>query len=171
MIKKSLTLISSSFLVLSLVACGGDTNMSNHNDANTLTPSSTSKAHFEAGKFGTITLTRSYEIPKDAIFIDVRNDWERAKGFAAGSVGGVVYEFRENGGGGHRKVRDEFVDEVLSKVHGDKNKHIILICASSSRTKKAAKLLADKGFGYVEHIKGGYEAWDDMDLPENKITN
>ncbi len=156
-------------MVLSLVACGGDN--SDNNGASTLAPSSVSQAHFEVGKFAEITLTRSYKIPEDAIFLDVRNDWERARGFAVSSVGGVVYEFRENGGGGQRKVRDEFVDEVLAKVNGDKNKHIILICASSSRTKKAAKLLADNGFGYVEHIKGGFEAWDDMDLPENKVTN
>ncbi len=168
------TILGSTLLILALVACGGGNSTADServSELSQLDNGNSSKPHFEAGKFGEITLTRSYTIPSDALFIDVRNDWERVNGYAAGSIGGVVYEYRENGGGGQRKVRDEFVDEVLAKVHGDKNKHIILICHSSSRTKKAEKLLADNGFSYVEHILGGFSRWDALDLPVEKSVN
>ncbi len=115
------------------------------------------------GNYKEIVLTSSFEVPDDAIFIDVRNGWERDAGYPVGSIGDVVYEWRPKNK--PRSKNDHFVEDVLKVVQNDKNKHIILICHSSSRTKKAAKLLAENGFTNVEHIKGGLKAWKANNLP------
>ncbi len=129
----------------------------------------------EDGNYKEITLTKEFKIPSDAVFIDVRNSWERSlsAGYPAGSIGGdVVYEWRTpNADRTGEKVPKErnkngnFINDVLAKIDKDNTKHIILICHSGSRTKKAAKLLADNNFTNVEHIKGGFNSWNANDLP------
>ncbi len=129
-----------------------------------------------AGTYGTITLENGYKIPKDALFIDIRNEWERQNweeeenqlvntSLPLGSVGNAVYEYRDPNGQNPREVRDAFVDEVLDLAKRNKHRHIILICHSSSRTKKAAKLLSENGFTYIEQIEGGLIEWNAYHLP------
>ncbi len=133
----------------------------------------------EDGNYSEITLTRAFQIPSDALFIDVRNDWERKldDGYPAGSLN-AVYEWRTPNASRtaedttkQRSLNSNFVDDVLKLANGDKSKHIILICHSGSRTKKAAKLLAENGFTNVEHIIGGFNAWNANDLPVEHFTN
>ncbi len=133
------------------------------------------KKIYAQGEFGNIDLNSSYKIPKEAIFLDVRNSWERDgwkedqnswinPNLAQGSIGGAIYEYRDEKDSANRHKRVEFVDEVLDIVNGDKKQHIILICNTSSRTKKAAKLLADNNFTFVDHIVGGMKAWKNEKL-------
>ena len=136
---------------------------------------------YKQGEFGKIDLNSRYKIPQDAIFLDIRNDWERVQKWreesdkngkiiwnnsklALGSIGGAVYEYRDEKGDKDKKVREEFIDEVLAISNNDKNQRLILICNSSSRTKKASKLLSDNNFTFVEHIVGGLSAWKDANL-------
>ncbi len=132
---------------------------------------------FKDGEFGRIDLTQEqYDklgqndgkiVLDGGILIDVRNLWERE------NVGQpieaekalLVYEIRELGANGRedygkRRPNPNFVKEVTDYVHGDKNRKIILICHSGSRTQKAAKLLSKNGFTNVYDIEGGYNEWE-----------
>ena len=158
-----------------------DTSVSDKNSSTNIdTPKQTaSKPLFEDGKFGQIILSdhTRYEdiIAKDALFIDIRNNWEREYyGYAKGSRNSIdgyklVYEIREpNGRGGYDDSQnnyEEFKQNLLKVVKNDKFRHIILICHSSGRTKRAAKALAEDGFRSVEHIVGGLNEWEDVGLP------
>jgi rhodanese-related sulfurtransferase len=180
-------------LVLSLTACGGDNDSGDEAVASLATSDTTTAKSddkvalsnpgpFSKGDFGEITLSQGYVIPLDAVFIDIRNEWER-KVNPKGSVR-ATYEIRAVGADGKedksikRKMNENFVSDVLNlpAVAHDRNKHIILICASGSRSgahgektkDSAAKLLSDNGFTYVEHIKHGMwdpEGWMDKKLP------
>ena len=103
-------------------------------------------AEFPAGKYGEINVTADYVFPEDALFLDVRNDYERYEKdvhggrHAKGSVAGAIYEFRPS----PKRVNENFISDVLSHpdVNNDRSRYIILICNSSSRTKKAAEWLS-----------------------------
>ncbi len=161
-----------------------ESNSSNNTNTTLPAPSSVVIASeiYENGEFGEIELNSTYEIPKDAIFLDIRNDWERVQKWkeesdksggiiwnnsklALGSIGGAVYEYRDEEGNKKKKVREEFIDEVLAISKDNKQQRLVLICNSSSRTKKASKLLSDNNFTFVEHIVGGISAWRDANLP------
>jgi rhodanese-related sulfurtransferase len=138
---------------------------------------------YSSGDYGEIDLNPNYHIPPNAYFVDIRNDWERDVfgGYAKGSVI-VTYEFREEHDADEREdtskreLNPDFVQEISDLVHGDKDAHIILICATGGRTgaygdrseRSAAKLLSENGFRAVEHIKGGVfgdNNWQDNNLP------
>jgi rhodanese-related sulfurtransferase len=138
---------------------------------------------YNSGDYGEIDLNPNYHIPPNSYFVDIRNDWERDVygGYARGSVI-VTYEFREeheadeNEDRSKRAKNQNFVQEISDLVHGDKDAHIILICATGGRTgaygnrseSSAAKLLSENGFRAVEHIKGGVfgdNNWRDNNLP------
>ncbi|OQX73637.1 MAG: hypothetical protein B6D59_05020 [Campylobacteraceae bacterium 4484_4] len=176
-----------------LSGCGGGTpqSVSTSSDQPTLSQSPDTSDSEESspprtgpytipGTYGTITLENGYKIPKDALFIDIRNDWERQNwqqdgdelvnpNLPQGSVGNAVYEYRDQNRQNPRQVRDEFVDEVLNLAKNNKHRHIILICHSSSRTKKAAKLLSENGFTYIEQIDGGLNEWNAYHLPVGTV--
>ena len=133
---------------------------------------------FKDGKFGRIDLDDSKydslardegsKVVDGATFIDIRNLWEREYiGQPKEVISDViVYQIREDNGHGseiqgHRKLNKDFVKEVLKAVGGDKNKKIVLICHSGSRSSAAAKLLSENGFTNVYDIKGGFNAWED----------
>ena len=55
----------------------------------------------------------------------------------------------------------------LDKI--DKNEPVFLICRTDNRSREAAKILANAGFGKVVVIKGGTEAWRDAGLPMKEV--
>ena len=125
---------------------------------------------FPSGEYGSITLTPDWTVPKGAIFIDIRNDWERVEFRAVGTVGGAVYEYREQGGdGSERYLTSDFYENVLT-LAGSESREIILICHSASRTSKAAKFLSDNGFTNVWHIANGMNSWVQV-KPNETIFN
>jgi len=125
---------------------------------------------FPPGVHGDITLSPSWTVPDGALFLDVRNDWERVDFRAAGTVGGAVYEYRERGGNGsERYINSDFHANVLA-LAGSEHRQVILICHSGSRTTSASKLLADNGFTNVWHIVGGMNSWIQM-KPNETIVN
>jgi len=125
---------------------------------------------FSTGKFGRIDINdEKYDtlgvndgdkVVEGAVFVDVRNLWEREAGQPVEVVKDlVIYEIRnEQRDGDH--LNTEFVNEMTTLVNGDKNKKIVLICHTGSRTQKAAKLLLENGFTNVYDIEGGYAEWE-----------
>ncbi len=162
---------SSDKTALSPLSLVSDNNISSEKQAIVIKP-----GPYKRGEFGTVDINSSYKVPKDAIFLDIRNDWEREDKWrekngiwsnsklASGSVGGAVYEYRDEKGQESRKVRSEFVDEVLKLSNNNIHQRLLLICNTSSRTKKAAKLLSDNNFTYVEHVNGGLSKWEKTGL-------
>lgn len=47
----------------------------------------------------------------------------------------------------------------------EKNEPVYLICQTSNRSREAAKILAENGFGKVVVISGGTNAWREAGLP------
>ena len=125
---------------------------------------------FPPGVHGDITLSPSWTVPSGALFLDVRNDWERVDFRAAGTVGGAVYEYRERGGNGsERYISSDFHSNVLA-LAGSEHRQVILICHSGSRTTSASKFLSDNGFTNVWHIVGGMNSWIQV-KPNETIVN
>jgi rhodanese-related sulfurtransferase len=186
--KKFLTVLVFIGLVFGFNGCGGGSSSDNNttkgqnfgNDgekggqrgSKTSTP-----GPFTNGEFGRINIndTKYSSLGRDeggkvvegAVFVDIRNQWERENGQPLEAVKDlIVYEYRKsNGQGGedkgHRYVRtNEFINEMNGLVKGDKNRKIVLICHSGSRTQKAAKLLSENGFTNVYDIDGGYIKWE-----------
>lgn len=81
--------------------------------------------------------------------IDIRrpSEW-RKTGVPEGSVGISLQNFS-------RKVRGEFLGDVLAAVDGDKDNLIALICASGGRSAWALALLQEAGFSRVHDISEG----------------
>lgn len=52
--------------------------------------------------------------------------------------------------------KDQFADRIK---YLDKNKPVLVYCASGVRSASAAKWLLDKGFKEVQNLKGGLTAW------------
>jgi len=169
-----------------IVACGSSSNNGDDRKPTSLSDKNEIKSQdklskpgpFKKGEFGRIDLDDSKysslardegsKVVDGATFIDIRNLWEREYVGQPKEVISdvIVYQFRkDNGHGyeiqGHRKLNDKFVDEVLKAVGGDKNKKIVLICHTGSRSSAAAKLLSENGFTNVYDIKGGFNAWED----------
>ena len=120
---------------------------------------------FKDGEFGRFDLDQ-YQSPKDiigedGILIDVRNQYERENGQAMEADPAiVVYEFRTPERDNDH-LNPDFVKEITELVKGDKNRKIILICHTGSRSQRAAKLLSENGFTNVYDIEGGFSAWED----------
>lgn len=163
-----LSIVFSIVLMASFTACGssGSGGSPNNSDPET----GMEPGPFVAGEYGEITLTSDWTVPDNAIFLDIRNDWERVTSRAAGSVGGAIYEYREpNGDGSERYINPNFYEDVLA-LSDSEHKEIILICHSGSRTAFAAKLLSDNGFSNVWHILGGMNSWTQI-KPSETLTN
>lgn len=137
---------------------------------NTLNKTQSQPGPFSAGKFGRIDLTqKQYDtlgindgknVLDGGELIDIRNLYERKNSQPVEAVKNLlVYEIREDNGRGKRSLNPDFVKEVTAFVGGDKNKKIVLICHSGSRSAKAAKLLSDNGFTNVYDIQGGLNEW------------
>lgn len=66
-----------------------------------------------------------------------------------------------------RGMLEFYADESLPyhKPEFDKNKRIILHCASGGRSALAAATLKTMGYNNVAHLDGGLKAWKDAGLP------
>ncbi|MBS1731317.1 MAG: rhodanese-like domain-containing protein [Bacteroidetes bacterium] len=51
------------------------------------------------------------------------------------------------------------------KKEFNKEKRIILYCASSGRSALAVKTLKEMGYTHIAHINGGFKAWKEAGLP------
>jgi rhodanese-related sulfurtransferase len=97
------------------------------------------------------------EIAKDdVVVIDIREPEEvKQNGKIAGSLNAP------------RGMLEFYADSSLPyhKPEFNKEKRIILYCASSGRSALAAKTLKEMGYGKVAHIEGGINAWKASGLP------
>jgi rhodanese-related sulfurtransferase len=57
------------------------------------------------------------------------------------------------------------LEQRLSELAGYKNKPVVLICRSGSRSGKAQKLLQQAGFSAASNVEGGMVAWQKAGLP------
>jgi rhodanese-related sulfurtransferase len=168
MMKRLLALLFSLILMTGLTACGGGSD--NTTPVNPDVPAVEQPGPFGPGEFGTISLTADWQVPEGALFLDIRNDWERINIRAEGSVGGAVYEYRApNGNGSERHLMSDFNANVLT-LAGSPNRQIILICHSGSRTQAAARQLSNNGFTNVYMIEGGMNTWSAI-KPAETIYN
>lgn len=91
------------------------------------------------------------EITKDnVVVIDIREPEEvKQNGKIAGSINAP------------RGMLEFYADSSLPyhRPEFNKEKRIILYCASSGRSALAAKTLKEMGYGKVAHIEGGINAW------------
>lgn len=85
----------------------------------------------------------------DILFLDVREPQERRKGTVPGSVGvprGLL----------------EFMADPASPLHEPKlerEKPVVIFCASGGRSALAGKTLQEMGFSDVRNLTGGFAAW------------
>lgn len=86
------------------------------------------------------------------ILVDVREPEEVEKN---GKIAGAILA--------PRGMLEFYADSTLSyyKPEFDKNKRIILHCASGGRSALAAKTLKEMGYKNVAHLDGGFKAWKD----------
>jgi rhodanese-related sulfurtransferase len=66
-----------------------------------------------------------------------------------------------------RGLLEFYADEAHSfhKPEFDKNKRIIVHCASGGRSTLASKTLKDMGYTNVANLEGGFTAWKNAGLP------
>jgi rhodanese-related sulfurtransferase len=91
-----------------------------------------------------------------ATLIDIRESEELKQN---GRIGGSVHA--------PRGMLEFYADESLPyhKPEFDKNKRIILHCASGGRSALAASTLKQMGYENVAHLDGGLKAWKEAGLP------
>lgn len=85
----------------------------------------------------------------DAVFVDVREAGERARGFIPGSVHAA-------------RGFLEFIADPEGPMHNptlSPDKRLVLYCGSGGRSLLAAKTLHDMGFPKVCSLAGGFSAW------------
>ncbi len=76
--------------------------------------------------------------------IDVREPHEWAStGLPQGAVGATLQD-------------EDFVDQVLAAVGGDKSAPIALSCRTGRRSERAAKVLSEAGFTDVSNLREGF---------------
>src|SRR5688572_24266061 len=66
-----------------------------------------------------------------------------------------------------RGMLEFYADETLPyhRPEFDKNKRLILHCASGGRSALAAATLKEMGYDNVAHLDGGLKAWKDAGMP------
>lgn len=84
-----------------------------------------------------------------ALLLDVREDDERATGYAAGSIG------VPNGG----------VELRIATLAASRDQEILAICASGGRSLLAARTLRELGYANARSVRGGHARWRDEGLP------
>lgn len=95
-----------------------------------------------------VTLDNAEEFKKrlndsDAQLIDVRTPEEFANGKIANATNSNFFD----------------ADFKAQMNQLDKNKPVLVYCASGGRSAKAVALLKDLGFVEIHELKGGYNAW------------
>jgi|SRR5690242_4549969 len=100
------------------------------------------------------------EISKNnAILIDIRESEELNQN---GKIEGALHA--------PRGMLEFYADSSLPyhKPEFDKNKRLILQCASGGRSALAVKTLKEMGYENVAHLDGGLKAWNEAGLPVTK---
>ena len=92
----------------------------------------------------------------DVVLIDIRESDELAQN---GKIAGSVHA--------PRGMMEFYADSTLPyhKKEFDKNKRIILHCASGGRSALASQTLKQMGYENVAHLDGGLKAWKEAGLP------
>ncbi|HEY0356440.1 MAG TPA: rhodanese-like domain-containing protein [Flavisolibacter sp.] len=92
----------------------------------------------------------------NATLVDIRESEELQQN---GKIPGSVHA--------PRGMLEFYADSSLPyhKPEFDKNKRIILHCASGGRSALAASTLKDMGYENVAHLDGGIKAWKEEGLP------
>lgn len=57
------------------------------------------------------------------------------------------------------------LEEQLTTLETYKNKDVLVVCQSGTRTSAACKILAKAGFEKLLSLKGGMQSWEDNKLP------
>jgi rhodanese-related sulfurtransferase len=60
--------------------------------------------------------------------------------------------------------------EQLNTLEKYKNKSILVVCQSGTRSSQACKLLISNGFGNISNLDGGMQSWEDYKFPI-KVTS
>jgi len=85
--------------------------------------------------------------PIPFMLLDVRTPEEYAAGHIAGA----------------KLIPVQVLAEHLNEIPRDKQ--VYIYCHSGTRSARASKLLADRGFSNIENIKGGIVAWKEAGHP------
>jgi rhodanese-related sulfurtransferase len=86
----------------------------------------------------------------------------------------LVVDVRETAewSGGHipnaRHISLGHLSKHLSEIERYKDKPVILVCASGSRSGSGCNMLKKAGFQQVYNLAGGIHAWSDAGLPTTK---
>ncbi|MEQ8485878.1 MAG: rhodanese-like domain-containing protein [Pseudomonadales bacterium] len=91
----------------------------------------------------------------DVVFVDIREQVERAQGTVPGSAHAP-------------RAFLEFQADPESDAHNkvfSSGKRLLLFCRSGGRSALAAKTLLDMGVPNVAHIAGGFAAWEAASAP------
>lgn len=88
-------------------------------------------------------------IGENSIILDVRREVEYNSGHLEGAVNIDFFS-------------DNFVEEVTKL---DKNKTLLIYCASGGRSSTAMKKLEGKGFAIMYNMLGGFGSWRSNNLP------
>lgn len=84
-----------------------------------------------------------------ALLLDVREDDERAGGFATGSIG----------------VPRAAIETRIASLVAVRDREILAICASGARSLLAAKTLRELGYPNARSVRGGHARWQGEGLP------
>ncbi len=91
---------------------------------------------------------------EDTVVIDVREPHEYIKGHIENSINVPLGKF----------------DEQINSLEKYKDKTVIVVCQSGTRSVPACKSLTRAGFEKVYNITGGMQSWEENKLPV-KITS
>lgn len=100
-----------------------------------------------AGGVPHVSATEAHDLLRNATFLDVRE----------------LHEYRDDGhipGSVHIPLRE--LGRRLREV--DREREVVVVCRSGSRSAAAAQLLADEGY-QVRNLRGGMIAWSRAGLP------
>ena len=86
---------------------------------------------------------------RGAVLIDVREDNERAAGKPAGAFGVPIASIAER----------------IAEIAADRNRDVLLSCASGARSLRAAATLQELGYRHVASVEGGFLRWNAEGLP------
>ncbi|MDR1647479.1 MAG: rhodanese-like domain-containing protein [Zoogloeaceae bacterium] len=103
----------------------------------------------QAGKSLSPMLATQLINRENAILIDVRETAEFAAAHIAGS----------------RNIPLKELDARAEELAGDKEKPLLFICASGIRAGQACSRLKKQGFGNLNTLEGGFDAWQRAGLP------
>lgn len=94
----------------------------------------------------------------NVVLIDIREPEELNQGKIAGAVNAP------------RGMLEFYADPSMPyyKKEFDKDKRLILYCASGGRSALAVQTLKSMGYTNVAHIDGGFKAWQSANLPVAK---